>query len=436
MQHILQQPRDAAGQLARGCAGVFPENGGGSASHWKYRHREEIVAMFIFPVSEIISYGEYTNFLSQIKFGFDEKKRKLFDTWHITSQARWENNTEEDYIVFRSQYRSLRQNVISDVLKQFRSCLPTNCLIYEFGSLVKQTDRIESDIDLTICYDEKKLQIYESVEELINYSIVSVFENPIDHIHGKFQHYPICHDYDLLTEADNCYRLEFADGAIEYQCGPDALAENIMNIKNVRDYFSLLAGYREKYELQCNIDCLYSIQILENTTNHNFLGDLASLEAKNDIFSAYRYVPRTYCLECDVEIAWIKKALKDTVVTMYIMIAFLRKRLPWLEEYSMTMENVFHSEVLKDLLGEEYICGLRTALVKMIFYWDKIELVLKKKGVMLSTRCHSVYSRQELDTLMEQAYGERNMMDKLMGSIQNLNEMITEGWRRLNERFG
>ena len=102
----------------------------------------------------------------------------------------------------------------------------------------------------------------------------------------------------------------------------------------------------------------------------------------------------------------------------------------------MTMENVFHSEVLKDLLGEEYICGLRTALVKMIFYWDKIELVLKKKGVMLSTRCHSVYSRQELDTLMEQAYGERNMMDKLMGSIQNLNEMITEGWRRLNERFG
>lgn len=392
--------------------------------------------MFIFPVSEIISYDEYTRFLSRVKSGFDEKKRKLFDAWHITSQARWENDTEEDYIAFRDQYRILRQDVISQVLKQFRPCLPQHCLIYEFGSLVKQTDRIESDIDLTICYDEKKLQVYESVEELIDYSIVSVFESPIDHIHGKFQHYPICHDYDRLTEADNRYRLEFADGAIEYQCDPEALAENIMNIKNVRDYPSLLAGYREKYELQCNIDCLYSIRILENTTGHNFLGDLAILEAENDIFSAYRHVPRAYSLEWDVEIAWVKSALKDTVVAMYIMIAFLRKRLPWLEEYSMTMENVFHSGVLKGLLGEEYIRGLRTSLVKMIFYWDKLELVLKEKGVMLSTRCHRVYSRRELDALMEQAYGERDMMDKLMGSIQGLNEMITEGWRRSDGWFG
>lgn len=392
--------------------------------------------MFIFPVSEIISYDEYTRFLSRVKSGFDEKKRKLFDAWHITNQARWENNTEKDYIAFRDQYRTLRQDVISDVLKKFRPYLPQHCLIYEFGSLVKQTDRIESDVDLTICYDEKKLQVYESVEELIDYSIVSVFENSIDHIHGKFQHYPICHDYDHLTEANNCYRLEFADGTIDYQCGPEALVENIMNIKNVRDYPTLLAGYREKYELQCNIDCLYSIQILENSTSHDFLGDLATLEAENDIFSAYRHVPRAYSLEWDVEIAWVKRALKDTVVAMYIMIAFLRKKLPWLEEYSMTMENVFHSGVLKGFLGEEYIHRLRSALVKMIFYWDKLELVLKEKGVLLSTRCHRVYSRRELDALMEQVYGERDMMDKLISSIQGLNEMITEGWRKSDGHFG
>ena len=87
-------------------------------------------------------------------------------------------------------------------------------------------------------------------------------------------------------------------------------------------------------------------------------------------------------------------------------------------------------------MGEEYIRRLRSALVKMIFYWDKLELALKEKGVLLSTRCHRVYSRRELDTLMEQVYGERDMMDKLMNSIQGLNEMIAEGWRKSDGHFG
>ena len=43
--------------------------------------------------------------------------------------------------------------------------------------------------------------------------------------------------------------LDFGDGKIEYRCGPHTLPENLMNIKNVRDYGSLIAGYEEKYQL-------------------------------------------------------------------------------------------------------------------------------------------------------------------------------------------
>ena len=78
-----------------------------------------------------------------------------------------------------------------------------------------------------------------------------IFEQSIDQIHGKFQHYPITHEYDNLTAEDNSYILKFDNKSIEYKCAPDALIENLMGIKNVRDYRSLIEGYNEKYILKC-----------------------------------------------------------------------------------------------------------------------------------------------------------------------------------------
>lgn len=183
-------------------------------------------------------------------------------------------------------------------------------MIYEFGSLTKQSDRIESDIDLTICYDVPKTKLYENVEELIDYSIVYIFENSIDHIHGKFQHYPMIHDFDDLNEQDHLYVLDFGDGKIEYRCGPHTLPENLMNIKNVRDYGSLIAGYEEKYQLKCNMDCLYSVIILENTTEHDFIHDLSKLEQSSDIFSQYNKRCHEYSFGEIIAVSDMKRALK------------------------------------------------------------------------------------------------------------------------------
>ena len=70
----------------------------------------------------------------------------LFCTYNIES----ENHIIEinKYFEFRKEYRKLRQQIIKAVLNKFRPYLPRECLIYEFGSLVKYTDRIESDVDL------------------------------------------------------------------------------------------------------------------------------------------------------------------------------------------------------------------------------------------------------------------------------------------------
>lgn len=388
--------------------------------------------MFVFDVSKIIGYDEYIDFISFVKSKFDSEKRKIFDAYAITNSAKWDNNAES-YNEFRNKYRALRQNVVSDVINKFRCYLPKSCLIYEFGSLIKFTDRIESDIDLTFCYDEEKNDIYECAEELIDYSIVYVFESSIDHIHGKFQHYPATHDYDNLTEKDNLYVLKFDNGTIEYKCGPETLAENLMNIKNVREYNSLIEGYKEKYTLKCNIDCLYSIQIIENSTDHDFIKDLADLENHNDIFSNYIYAYKEYSFEDEIEMAYIKKALKNTIVSMYIMISFLRKRIKWLDKYSMNMNDVFDSSELKSYFGENYIVSLKNTLIKMIFYWDKLELLLKKNGILLSTRCHNHSPKQVLNDMLYEEYNEADLMDKILMSINELNTVILNGWRIINE---
>ncbi|WP_029542167.1 hypothetical protein [Selenomonas sp. AB3002] len=387
--------------------------------------------MFVFNCENIIDYDDYVIFLTSLKNDFNAKKKILFDNYNIISDIVLPN--KEYYFEFRDMYRDLRQYVIKTVLSKFRAFLPDKCLIYEFGSLTKHTDRIESDTDLTICYDEKKKEIYENVEELINYSIINIFEHPIDHIHGKFQHYPITHEYDYLSESDNLYILKFDNGNIQYKCRQESLSENIMSIKNVRNYDALIEGYEEKYKLRCNIDCLYSIEILENTTPHDFLGDLSNLEIQNDIFLDYKYYQHIYYFDGEVEVSYLKRAFKDTIVSMYIMISFLRRKLDWLSGYSMNMNDVFYSRVLCEYFGEKYIEDLRKNFINMIFYWDKIELLLKRINIPLSTKCHLMFSTKELDDMLYNEYHIDNMTFQIIDSINSLSNIVSRGWELINK---
>ncbi len=389
--------------------------------------------MFIFDVTNLISYEGYIDFISSLKSKFDVERNLLFDEYNINNSALW-NNDVDKYFEFRDKYRTLRQNVISEIVKKFRKFLPSDCLIYEFGSLTKLTDRIESDVDLTFCYDEKKSHIFESTEVLINYSISYIFEHSVDHIHGKFQHYPITHAYDNLTEKENLYVLKFGQEHIEYKCGPETLTENIMGIKNVRDYRSLIDGYEEKYTLKCNIDCLYSILILENTTGYDFIGDLAELENQNNIFSNYTFDFNEYIFGSKIKISELKKAFKNTIVSMYIMISFLRKKVKWLNQYSMTMDDVFHSNELSAFLGKDYIKNLKESFIKMIYYWDRIELLLKENDILLSTRSQAVFSRENLDDMLYEKYNQKHLIDNILSSINDLNTMIFRGWGIINEK--
>ena len=52
---------------------------------------------------------------------------------------------------------------------------------------------------------------------------------------------------------------------------------------------------------------------------------------------------------------------------MYILISFLRKKVNWLKQYSMNMDDVFNSDELAKLLGVEYIESLKNSFIKITF---------------------------------------------------------------------
>ncbi|MBE0472086.1 MAG: hypothetical protein IBX55_21585 [Methyloprofundus sp.] len=332
------------------------------------------------------------------------------------------------YDSFRDEYLSLINNILNDSIYKYRKFLPERCLIAEFGSFAKRTERILSDLDFTICYDEPKIEQYEVAEVLIDFSLASILGFSIDHIHGKFQHYPDMPETRLYSEKDNHYRLIFQDGIIDYKCGPETLSENLMHIKNVRDYQSMIEGYEEKYIYNCDIDCLYSIRIIENSTEHDFLADLSALEQKHDIFKGYEFNLDPFYLKDTFQVSEIKKILKSNgIVEFYTFIASLRKKIGFCDGYSMSISELWSNKFLLDFFGAEYMLELRKSFLEFVFYFNRIELSLNKRNISLSTRCYDVFTVNSINDLLVEDWGQTTDIETIIFSRNKLASTVHKG---------
>lgn len=387
--------------------------------------------MFIFDASKITKKKDFDLFVEDKKTSFEMRKLELFDKYSILEKSGWDGDLEK-YNNFRDEYVEVIHGILLDAIYKYRRYLPEQCLIVEFGSFAKRTERILSDFDFTICYDEPKTEQYEVAEVLIDYSLASIFGFSIDHIHGKFQHYPDMPEIHLYSDKDNQYRLVFEDGLIDYQCGPETLNENLMHIKNVRDYQSMITGYEEKYIYKCNIDCLYSIKIIENSTKHDFLGDLSALEQKYDICDGYVFSLDPYELKDSFQVSEIKQVLKSKgVVEFYIFIASLRKTLYFCDGYSMNISELWSSKVLLGFFGTEYIIELKKSFLEFIFYFNRIEYSLNKSGISLSTRCYEVFTLTSINELLTQDWGATTNIEVIISSRNRLASIVQQGLRHL-----
>ena len=104
--------------------------------------------MFVFDVREITTYEDFFSFLTTEKNLFLNEKNRIFDKYNFYEKVKWDKDIHK-YQLFRNEYHDLVQQIIKDVIAKYRIHLPEKCLITEFGSFVKRTERIYSDIDIT-----------------------------------------------------------------------------------------------------------------------------------------------------------------------------------------------------------------------------------------------------------------------------------------------
>lgn len=391
--------------------------------------------MFIFNAEKITTKNDFDLFVDGQTKLLKETKRLLFKKYRILCKGAWTGDVE-NYQKFRDEYKNLVNRILINVISEYRHFLPEKCLIVEFGSFAKRTERIFSDFDFTICYDEPKTEQYEVAEELIDYSLASIFEISIDKIHGKFQHYPDMPEMYIYTEKDNHYRLVFEDGVIDYKCGPETLNENLMHIKNVRDYQSMITGYEEKYKYKCDIDCLYSKVIIENTTEHDLIGDLAALEEKYDVCDGYIFKLSPYVLKEQFQISEIKKLLKvDGIVEFYIFVSMLRKKVGFNSTYSMDISQLWTNNIIISTFGKEYIYRLQQDFTEFIFFFNRIEVSLNIRDIPLSTRCYDEFTLESINEMLAEDWGSSTDLGMVVGARNKLTSSIQVGLSILKERI-
>ncbi len=387
--------------------------------------------MLVFDARNLISFKKFNAFITEKTKIFQSGRAQIFKKYGFFDKIPW-NDDVEKYQQFRNEYRNLIQTIITDCINYYRPYLPNNLFISEFGSFVKRTERIYSDIDFTICYDIKKTDEYECAEEMLDYTIAKIFGYSIDHVHGNFQHYPKHPEFENLPEKENLYCILFKDNSITYSCGQETLSENMTNIKNSRDYKTLLTSFKLKYKKKADIDSLYSIEILENNTEHNFLADLEKLEEKNNICDGYCFNFEKSILPENFSISDIKKILKHSgIVEFYIFLAKLRKILSISKTYSMNIEDIWNNENIINFFGKDYLLLLRKCFIKFLFYWNRIEHSLISRGIPLSTRCHKHYSATELNSLLINDWGEGTTIQTVIDSKNDLMKIVEIGVKRL-----
>lgn len=390
--------------------------------------------MFEFDARDIISKREIEAFIEEKRIFLSDEMNKAFDKYKDLEIKDWQENLD-DYQTFRNEYYNLVQGIISNVIAKFRGHLPGQCLIYQFGSFAKRTERLLSDFDLTICYDDPKTQIHQVAEKLIAYTLVSIFGYSIDKFHGKFQHYPQMPELEKYTEDDNNYKLVFSDGLIIFRCGPETFHENLMNIENVRDYKSLIKGYEEKYRLKCDIDCLYSNLIMENTTNHDFIGDLSDLEDSYDIFDGYIFKSNKSKLDRNFMVSDLKVMLKkEGMVQFYIFIAYLRKKLNFTNDYNMDIELLWENQALNNFFGKDFVASARITFLNFMLYFNRVEISLNRRAIPLSSRCYQTFDHKSINKILAEDWGLSTTIEKVVDSKNKITALIDEGVKLLQEK--
>ena len=118
--------------------------------------------------------------------------------------------------------KNIVKNIIRQVFNEFEILKTKKLYVYLFGSYACNMNRYDSDIDLSMVYDQEDYDALFPVEELIDYILSQIFGTYRDQIH-TMMHYTVDHSIKNFSYNGGVkFTLKWSDGnKINYTCRPN-----------------------------------------------------------------------------------------------------------------------------------------------------------------------------------------------------------------------
>ncbi len=394
--------------------------------------------MFIFDARKIISFDQFNSFINDVKSKFSKKKKEVLRRFNILGPSEW--NGEVDYYQnFRKEYRKCIMEMFESVISFYKPYLPINHLILLEGSYGRDSDRIYSDIDYTLIYDEEKNDYFCCVEELINLSLALICEISRDKVHSIFTYVPSAIEEKNYLEAENSFQMVFSsDKVIEYCCRKNTIPDVVSNMLSVRDYDSFLRYLETEMKDKNYTEWLYSFKIVENTSEHDFENDLYKLEIKYGYLTYHSISPCKNTLDSEFTIAALKKNIKYEVLDrLYLFISYIRKiNQVYTKQFEfLNVEAFFNNRLIASLIGEKDYNDIRKRYVEYLFLMNRLEISLKKRDIELSSHVYDIISISEIRDMLLNDWAMDNGLVRILSLKNELNELYNRVLLALKERF-
>lgn len=185
----------------------------------------------------------------------------------------------------KATQKHIVKTIINNVLNEFPILHKKKVYIFLFGSYACNLNRYDSDIDLSMIYNQNDYKILMAVEELIDYILSEIFGIYRDQIH-TMMHYTVPDDVKCLSYVNDIkFTLKWQDGKFfSYKCRPNR--ESLLfkvhkcnrSLTNLKRYLSENINENSCKEWIIKFDTIFStihfdvnnhIHTLENRIKYN-----------------------------------------------------------------------------------------------------------------------------------------------------------------------
>lgn len=331
-----------------------------------------------FNFQEIISYQEYENIIDELKEWYQDKREYVK---HLYKEMLRSKEYEQSVDIIK-----IHNDIIMELIYKVIDKLELSeeqMGIFVSNSFARETNLLNSDIDINFMYEDPSLNVYE---ELISSIIANVMSKYRDFVHDSISHRI---SNEQIGENDQVtFELDFEDALISEEITPgnEALMYKLFNTSKDREsyikYFTKYLNMPEKMEWVYYQKVVYDkdnylatlmdyIKELEDQTKYRNLEEhITSLV--NEIAVSKEEVNS---LEFD-DIASLKRVLKNhgfKIINEFLAILAVDSNKPFkfesFKEKLARIKDIEVANMIKDYMGrimvldylcEEYANGFRT----------------------------------------------------------------------------